>query len=81
MLPIGDLLLLLDLEFEHSLSKNDKFLVDDLPQDSDLESKDLVLKVEGLVIDLLTELRHDDEEDLPHEIVSGGTNSLLSGDT
>jgi len=42
MLPIGDPLLLLDLEFERSLSENDEFLVDDLPRDSDLESEDLV---------------------------------------
>ena len=81
ILPIGDPLLLLDLEFERSLSENDEFLVDDLPRDSDLESEDLVWEVEGLVVDPLTELRHDDEEDLPREIVSGGASSLLSGDT
>ena len=72
---------LLDLEFEHSLSENDEFLVDDLPRDSDLESEDLVWEVKGLVIDPLTKLRHDDEEVLPREIVSGGANSLLSGGT
>lgn len=79
MLPIGDPLLLLDLEFERSLSENDEFLVDDLPRDSDLESEDLVWDVEGLVVDPLTELIHDDE-DLPRTIVSGGANNLLSGD-
>lgn len=42
MLPIGDSPLLLDLEFERSLSEKDEFLVDDLPRDSDLESEDLV---------------------------------------
>lgn len=78
MLPIGDPLLLLDLEFERSLSENDEFLVDDLPRDSDLESEDLVWDVEGLVVDPLTELRHEDEEDLPRTIVSGGANNLLS---
>jgi hypothetical protein len=80
MLPIGDPLLLLDLEFERSLSENDEFLVDDLPRDSDLESEDLVWDVEGLVVDPLTELIHDDE-DLPRTTVSGGANNLLSTDT
>ena len=74
-------MLLLNLEFERSLSENDEFLVDDLPRDSDLESEDLVWEVEGLVVDPLTELRHDDDEDLPRETLSGGANSLLSGDT
>jgi len=78
MLPIGDPLLLLDLEFERSLSENDEFLVDDLPRDSDLESEDLVWDVEGLVVDPLTELIHDDDEDLPRTTVSGGANNLLS---
>ena len=80
MLPIGDPLLLLDLEFERSLSENDEFLVDDLPRDSDLESEVLVWDVEGLVVDPLTELIQDDE-DLPRTIVSGGANSLLSRGT
>lgn len=76
ILPIGDPPLLLDLEFECSLSEKDEFLVDDLPRDSDLESEDLVWDVEGLVVEPLTELRHDDEEDLPRMIVSGVSNLL-----
>ena len=63
---IWDPLFLLDPEFGHSLSEDDKFLVDD-----DLESEDLVWEVEGLVIDPLTELRHDNDEDLPRGIASG----------
>jgi len=78
MLPIGDPLLLLDLEFERSLSENDEFLVDDLPLESDLESDDLVWEVEGLVVEPLTELIHDEEEVLPRTMVSGGASSLLS---
>jgi len=79
MLPIGDPLLLLDLELERSLSEKDEFLVDDLPRDSDLESEDLVWDVEGLVVDPLTDFTQDDNEDLPRTIVSGGANNLLSG--
>ena len=81
MLPIGDPPFLLDLEFERSLSENDEFLVDDLPRDSDLESEDLVWDMEGLVVEPLTELRHDDEEDLPRKIVSGANNLLSVCDT
>ena len=78
MLPIGDPPPpLLDLEFERSLSENDEFLEDVLPRDSDLESEDLVWDVEGLVVDPLTELGHDDVV-LPRKITSGGANNLLS---
>lgn len=80
MLPIGEPPLLLDLELECSLSEKDEFLVDDLPRDSDLESEDLVWDVEGLVVEPLIELRHDDEEDLPRMIVSGA-NNLSAWDT
>ena len=76
MLPIGEPPLLLDLELERSLSEKDEFLVDDLPRDSDLESEDLVCEVEGLVVEPLTELRHEDEEDLPRIMVSGANNLL-----
>ena len=57
--------------FEHSLSENDEFLDDVLPRDSDLESEDLVWDVEGLVVDLLTKLGHN-EAILPRTISSGG---------
>ena len=72
---MGEPPLLLDLEFERSLSENEEFLVDDLPRDSERESEDLVWDVEGLVVEPLTELRH-----LPRTIASGGASSLLSGD-
>ena len=81
MLPIGDSPLLLVLEFERSLSEYDEFLVDDLPRDSDLESEDLVWDIEGLVVEPLTELRHDEEEDLPRKIVSGANNLLSPWET
>ena len=81
MLPIGDPPFLLDLEFDRSLSEKEEFLVDDLPRDSDLESEDLVWDMEGLVVEPLTELRQDDEEDLPRKIVSGANNLLSAWDT
>ena len=71
---------LLDLEFERSLSKNEEFLDDVLPRDPDLESEGLVWDIEGLVVDPLTGLRHD-EVVLPHTIRSGGANSLSAWDT
>lgn len=77
ILPIGEPPLLLDLEFERSLSEYDEFLVDDRPRDSDLESEDLVWEVEGLVVEPLTELRQDDEDDRPR-MATSGANSLLS---
>jgi len=80
MLPIGDSPLLLDLEFECSLSENEEFLVDDLPRDSDLESEDLVWDIEGLVVEPLTEFRQDDEEDLPRKTESGANNLLSTLD-
>ena len=72
-------MLLLGLEFERSLSEKDEFLVDGLPRDSDLESEDLVLEIEGCVVDPLTELRHDDEEVLPREIVRGSQQLVVRG--
>jgi hypothetical protein len=81
ILPIGEPPLLLDLEFERSLSEKDEFLVDDLPRESDLESEDLVWDIEGLVVEPLTELRQDEEEDLPRKIVSGANNLLSTWDT
>ena len=81
MLPIGEPPPpLLNLELEHSLSENDEFLDDVLPQNSDLESEDLVWDIKGLVVDLLTEFGHDEVVLLCTSSTSVTTKSWTRGD-